>query len=464
MPNPILDMYYNFYPEWSNQTVLHPVGLTAVIILGLWALIAPRRHAIVPFLVMACFIAPAQRVVVLTLDFDLLRLMVLFGLARLVLWNDWRGFRWKPLDFWVIAWGGSITTISVIQWGGDSTVLISQLGFLFNVLTMYFLFRCLLKDWNDLWTLVHMLVILSIPVAICFLVEKSTGRNMFAFLGGVPEFTDIRRGRLRCQGAFSHPITAGSFWAAIAPLVGVLWTRGGINKILSVVGLVCTATIVVTSASSTPLAGLLLVPLGFALFPVRRYMGWIVLGGACGLVALHLMMKAPVWHLLARIDLVGGSTGYYRYVLVNEFIEHFSDWWLIGSRDYPDWWKWGTEDLTNQYVVQGVHGGLITFLLFLGMIRSAFLSAGQASDIKWKDRSNSVLAWGVGVSMAVHCFVFVGVSYFGQIVMLWYLTLAICGSMAPLAHPASKRRPAFAAARTAPLQRPALVERGAAPT
>ena len=64
-----------------------------------------------------------------------------------------------------------------------------------------------------------------------------------------------------------------------------------------------------------------IVCLGYAMFPVRRYLGWIRLGVVLMLVALHFAMKKPVWHLIARIDIVGGSTGWHRYNLINKAVE-----------------------------------------------------------------------------------------------------------------------------------------------
>jgi hypothetical protein len=41
-----------------------------------------------------------------------------------------------------------------------------------------------------------------------------------------------------------------------------------------------------------------------------------------------------------------------------------------------------------------------------------------------------MLAWALGVSLFVHAVSFIGVSYFGQITMLWYLSLAVPSSLA----------------------------------
>lgn len=63
--------------EWANQTTLDPLDLVAVVVLGLIMLVAPRRHAVLPLIIMACFVAVAQRIVLLDRDFNLLRAVVL---------------------------------------------------------------------------------------------------------------------------------------------------------------------------------------------------------------------------------------------------------------------------------------------------------------------------------------------------------------------------------------------------
>ena len=46
---------------------------------------------------------------------------------------------------------------------------------------------------------------------------------------------------------------------------------------------------------------------------------------------MHVLMKQPVWHLLSRVDVAGGSTGWHRYHLVDKFIENWREWWLLGA-------------------------------------------------------------------------------------------------------------------------------------
>ena len=72
-------------------------------------------------------------------------------------------------------------------------------------------------------------------------------------------------------------------------------------------------------------------------------------------------MKGPVWALLGKLDIVGGSTGWHRYKIVDNCIRHFWDWWLLGSNNY--WtWEGGDDmwDLANQYVATAEGTGLLS--------------------------------------------------------------------------------------------------------
>ena len=61
-------------------------------------------------------------------------------------------------------------------------------------------------------------------------------------------------------------------------------------------------------------------------------------GLATTVIGLHLVMKGPVWSLLEHM----GSDralrkSFHRYQLVDTFIKHFWDWWLLGTRENGSW-------------------------------------------------------------------------------------------------------------------------------
>ena len=413
--------------EWADQTTLHPVGLAMVLACGLAAIVLPRRYAVWPFILIACFVAPAQRVVVLGLDFNFLRLMVLFGWTRVLARNEWRDMAWTTLDTLLIAWA-AVSTVTYTLLMGSSAAFVNRLGISFDAVGMYFVFRWLIQGWQDLDSCVLGLMLAAVAVAIAFLIENQTGRNIFSVFGGVPAITIVREGRLRCQGAFAHSILAGCFWASIMPLIAAQWWARPDRRGLVVAALAACCVIVVCCASSTPVMAVLAGLAGGVAFFVRRYMRLVRWSALLLVVCLHMVMNAPVWHLIARVSAVGGSTGWHRYKVINEAIDHFGEWWLLGTASVAHWGLWAG-DVTNQYVAEGINGGIWRLALFVAVITAAFGSLGVPLAKQRHRRVHIAVVWAAGVALFVHCISFVAVSYFGQIIMTWYLSLAIIGSI-----------------------------------
>ncbi len=421
-----------FVHPWHNTTTLHPIGVGAMVVLGFMMLVVPRKWALVVMLVMACFVSPAQRIVVMGVDFNMLRVMILAGWLRLMLRSEYRGYTPKPIDGVMLAWvlvGSVMMTILY----GTGVIAMNRLGYMYDALGMYFLVRCLVRSWDDVGTLASGAAVIGVPVAAAFLIEKMTGRNMFAVFGGVPEFTEVRQGKLRCQGAFAHPILAGVFWASLMPLIMALWWRGRGKRTLAVIGIASAMVIVLTCASSTPVIVVMFGAMVCLLFPLRASIRWFGMGGVAALAGLHFLMHAPVWHLLARVDVVGGSTGWYRYKLIDAFLRNIGDWWLTGTTGYAEWFEWGLADVTNQYVAEGLNGGLLTLVLFLAMIIYACVALARSWRVRGLPSCDRLMAWMLFASIAMHCAAFFAVSYFGQSSYLWYMMLGLAGCAAPRA-------------------------------
>ncbi len=422
-------MHPSEYNEWYNHTSLHPVGMLALVALSAALLLLPRPYAFVPMIIAACFVSSAQRLVVVSLDFTVLRILVLVGGLRLLLWNEIHGLRWRPVDVLLLCWGVSGTVIMTLQLDSFAA-FVGRLGWFFDAAGMYFFFRLLIRDEEDVRRLITWLCIISVPVAIAFVFEYATRRNLFSIFGGVPEHTVVREGRPRCQGAFSHPILAGCFWASLLPIMFTGWWGDSRQRLAAAIGVPSALIIVVASMSSTPAMGVVLAVLGWLLFPLRRWMRWVRWGLLGLLIGLHFSMEKPVWHLLSRVDLVGGSTGWHRYYLIDEAIRHFNEWWLLGTPSTAHW-GWWLIDVTNQYVLEGVNGGLLTLLLFIGMVASSYASVGRIWRVHRASGPGQMLGWGLGVSLFIHTITFLAVSYFGQILLIWFLLLAVIASLDP---------------------------------
>jgi hypothetical protein len=378
-------------------------------------------------LIVACFISSVQRIAVFGLDFNLLRIMVLFGTARLLFHKEYVGFIWKPLDTAIVLWIISSMLFYTLQQGTFSA-FVNRLGLGFDAFGMYFLFRCLIRDWLDVDTVIFGTLLISIPVALFFILENRTGHNVFSIFGGVPEITKVRMGRLRCQGAFSHAILAGCFWASLMPLFVAHWWKSANDKVLAITGLVTSSTIVICCASSTPIMGVLSGIIGGLLFFVRRKMRLVRWAVLLTVIALHIVMNTPIWHLVSRVSAVGGSTGWHRYNLINQAITRFDEWFLLGTKSTAHW-GWGLQDMTNQYILEGTRGGFLTLCFFVAVITVAFREVGKLWRTQSYHRFRLALSWALGTSLFIHCISFIGVSYFGQIWIIWYLLLAMIGSL-----------------------------------
>lgn len=249
--------------------------------------------------------------------------------------------------------------------------------------------------------------------------------------GGVPELTVVRDGRLRCQGAFSHPIMAGSFGAGLAPVMTMLCFADKRHRALTIVALISACLIVVTSSSSGPALALVAGVFGCLLWLARKFLRSLWTATIVLLVVLHFVREQPVWHLIGRAsDLIGG-TGYHRVALISAFVDHWTEWFAMGVETTAHW-GWGLQDVTNEFVLQGVRGGILTLIAFLAMLRLGFKAMGSvrkraafATHLPVVERRTlQLLAWGFGVSLASHCVSWISVSYFGQMTVIMSMLYA----------------------------------------
>ena len=105
------------FGQIGGETLIHPVGLATVLILGIIMLSVPRRWAVLPMMLIACLIPSAQRLVVFGLDFTLLRIMVVFGVLRLLVRGESTRFEWKSIDKVMVFYALSAIFVFTLQVG-----------------------------------------------------------------------------------------------------------------------------------------------------------------------------------------------------------------------------------------------------------------------------------------------------------------------------------------------------------
>jgi len=303
---------------------------------------------------------------------------------------------------------------------------------LLSALGIYFLLRYLIRDRQDVYGAIKILAVIAAINGMEMIHEQVKFRNLFGvYIGGVDVLPSLRDGKIRSQGVFGHPILAGTFAATLIPLLLAL-LKSGKAKVMALVGLFGAFSMVYTSASSTPMLAVVAGLLGICFWPIRgrmRAVRWAIVGF---LVVCQIFMKAPVWFLIARMDVVGASSGYHRAELVDVFIKHFFDWWLVGTREAGSW-GWEMFDLSNQYVSRGESGGVLAFILFIVLISRCFARLGKTRKSIKGGRNHEWLLWVLGAALFAHVMGFFGVTYWDQTVVAWYALLAmISAATAPV--------------------------------
>lgn len=137
-----------------------------------------------------------------------------------------------------------------------------------------------------------------------------------------------------------------------------------------------------------------------------------------------MVMHGPVWSLIEKIDITGGSSSYHRYELVDLCIRHFSDWWLVGVKD-TSVWGWDMWDTANQYVSVCENSGLLPFVLFLAIIVYGFKYLGRVRLRSTTSAHTAHFVWAVGASLFANVVAYFGISYYDQTMVTWYCLLAI---------------------------------------
>jgi hypothetical protein len=407
------------------------VALTAGISIALLSL--PKRGAIVALLC-GLFILPFNEgISVASLHFNTVRLLLLIAFARILIKGEWRGKRFCALDLVVLA-HVVVVAGAYVCLRGTVDAAINRLGVSYEAILSYAAFR-LLVDEEHLWkAALASIVAICAVIAVGMAYEYAAHANVFAGLGGMADSPAVRNGRPRCQGPFQHAIIAGVFGGTSLPLCMSLWWSRRPRKIAAAIGVASALAIVWASGSSGPAMCVIGVFVGMGVWFVRRYVHLMMLMLGVCLLILHLVMEDPVWALVARGRIFGGSTGYYRYLLIDLFIRNFGDWWLLGTERYIEWNKaygMGMWDACNMYVRQGLDGGLAGLVLFLTLIAVAFERVQREARVATTTTTWSpIMVWCLGVGVAAHSMAFIGLNYFdGQISAAWYMVLALIASV-----------------------------------
>ncbi len=377
----------------------------------------PRRFAFLPLLIAICHFQSVP-VVEVGVAFSACKLVIMAGLLRA--WRD-RTFVWftrEPLDLSVVLWAVWMLLSGFAHNPKDHNPITIRLSVIYDFAGGYLYARSFLRSHDDFVRFLKCLGVVMMPLAVEAIYEKTVHLNFYSLVSGSGQPVVTREGRVRSAGPFGHPILFGTFAAGAVILLIPLWPR---HRKWIIGGIAACLVVVMCSGSSGPILTMLSGLFGVALWRWRRSVGRIRTLVIAAFVLLHLVMQAPVWYLMAKIDLAGGSTGWHRAELITTALNHLGEWWLVGT-DYTRHWipygvPWSANhiDITNQYISMGVSGGLLLVFCFIMMLIKAFqlLGRGLRGLRKTSDPAEFLL-WCVGAALFAHCFTFISVSYFDQ--------------------------------------------------
>jgi len=413
----------------SNE--LNSVAVGFLILNAILLLVLPRNWSILPLLIGTCFMTLGQGLELGTYNFTIIRMLIGVGFIRVLMNTERFSGGINSLDWLILVWGGWALISSGFHENPDQAFT-NRLGLIYDVCGIYLLFRCFCRSVNDIFRTCQLVAILIVPIAIFMLLEMKTGFNFFGVFGGVSEFSEIREGAVRSQGPFLHSILAGTVGAALLPIMVSVWQQ---HRKIAISGLLACTAMILTSGSSGPILSALAGIGALSMWRYRSRMRLVRWLAVLGYIGLDIVMKAPAYYLIARISPIGSSMGWHRARLIESALEHFSEWWLVGT-DYTRHWMptgviWSADhtDITNHYLKMGVLGGLPLMLLLIATFAIGFQYVGRIiKNLEDHNKQFSFFFWSLGSSLFVHAVSCISVSYFDQSFIFLYMTIAMIAS------------------------------------
>ena len=415
------------------------VTLTFAIIISLLAITLRPSYALAAYITGLLWYPSFLAVSIGTIDILVGRIVVVVLLLRCFFDDQIRSkFTWSRLDtcvaismlVYVGVWLSAVPEpmLSLIENRG---------GFLMDTWFAYMVGRFIITDRARLISLIKCISIVLVPLAILGLIEAFIGWQPFIPLWRFCpwrqeiKILEQRWGLTRAVGPFSHPILFGGSFAMFVPLIYYLrhqrnnWRS--LAYILSGIALVGA----LSSMSSGPWVMVIVVIFCLAM---ERYKQWVkpLLGFfAFSCIAIGVLSNRPFYHVLVSFANPTGGSGWHRARLMDLAIEDFNEWWFAGYRgEDPGWGQhlgMAFTDVTNEFILVGVKYGILGVIVLCVVLAVAF--RGIIST--YKKAIYPViksLYWALGSVLFSVVVTWLSVSFFGQLMPLFYCMLGIIGS------------------------------------
>jgi hypothetical protein len=124
--------------------------------------------------------------------------------------------KFNAIDVAFIAWAFFATFIYVLQ-QGTVEALKFKLGMTYDAIGLYFVFRCLVRNWMDLSHTVRGVCVIAVPVAVAFAVEKGDRAQCLLVSRRRAAGDDGARGPPPLPGRLCSPHPGGQLLRVDAP-------------------------------------------------------------------------------------------------------------------------------------------------------------------------------------------------------------------------------------------------------
>lgn len=412
------------------------MNISAFIFFIFWATflwLVPKKYAVIPMLASCCYMTLGQGIKIGCLSLPIFRMMMVVGLVRSIFKKEKIEGGLNKIDKLIIFLSGWLFFSSFFHNGLDSSGPVYIGGFIFNLLSIYFLIRIWTQDSENFSEQVRIIALMLIPLALAMLIEKMTSKNMFSIFGGVPITSLIREGKVRAQGPFRHPILAGTVGGTCVPMFVGIFKQ---NKLVAGLGIIASVIIIFSSSSSGPVMSFFLGVGAMVMWKFRNFTRMILNIVFLVYLILSLVMKNPPYYLISKIDISGGSTGWHRAILIDKTFSHLSEWWLFGTDQTRDWMpnqgigaSVNHTDITNYYISFGIMGGVLAIILFVYIIIYAFQWVGFLINSSNHSNRKNFMVWAFGAGLFSHVATGISVSYFDQSMLFYWFNIALISSI-----------------------------------
>jgi len=420
---------------------MQSVTLAIAICVSVLVVVLRPAHALALYLSAVMWYPDYLRVSIGTIDISAGRIIVTVFVFRCLLNTSIRTkFRWSRLD--------TLVATSMVVYVGVylvtrpfSMAVENRGGFLLDTWFSYMAARFALNDREKVISFLKAIIPALVALAALGFVECTTAWQPFTPLRrfrpwdrmDVAAATVVRTrwGLARAIGPFSHSILFGNCLATFTPIVWALRQQG---RRWRCAGLAVTAWLLAGALSSMSSGPWVMSGAVVSCLLLEKAKHWVkpLLTTLLVLaVAISLVSNRPIYQIIAAMANPLGGDSWQRVVLIDSAIKDLDKWfWLgYGGRD-PGWGArvgMSFTDLNNEFIKAGVYYGIWGVIALCMVLFEAFRGLRRVHRNATTPLMKS-LSWSFGTVLVGTMVAWMGVSYFGQMRIIFYILLGVIGS------------------------------------